>query len=457
MACHKYNSTTHCRIHESGGRSISVYLVSVALLFSFSAANSQPLITGINTEAFVDALGLEDFRATNVSGWGVTYEVTSGDEALRSLRIGVHSSVAGAETVFNDAEKERSGTLVSQDFTPPIGDQCRISRLEDFPGTLRLRRDNALVEGHWRGDRSAAIQFARAVDNLLIQDRSSCPRDDAVSPPDVTFVVPERVAANGRVKISYCSSGMNLLRSDGHVPLHSEGSRVVRAGDPGRQEHTFIFATSRNVIFAESCSFRVLSEKQLLREGIPVPWDIQGTLLYFLKQSDQKWGSIPATEREWLRVEHSTHRRLTAPVVSQQLAINDLACAFKFLWLPRRDMVEVAEDASSQINQKVYHSEICMHDCHLIFMGVIGRQVLLYLEQPADAVDRIQLQDILKPDWMQPVTVEGQTIEPQLQVMSRSMERYRAFRPEGPYDHVHILLVDVRFPVLTDLKYPGYH
>lgn len=443
------------QVVASGTGVLAVFLLT---FLPPSPSVAEELVTGISTDDFLGGLGVPQPRDVSIGEYGVFFTFGEAPGPLKWMRVAVHPSVAEAKSAFREAERLRAGGPLP----PPadIGDEFRSSDLDAGPGTIRFRRDNVTAEFGWSRGNASARELARTMDELITGPNDICPRGPAVPIPDVEVTAPVRVALGSLAQLSYRSTEGMLLRAEHDPSLHLEGQFLVDARELGRQEVVLLFATSRNVIFTKTCSFEVVPAHQLHNEGEPTPWDWPGQRLFFLTDPDQQWTALPNARREWFEIRHSTFAPVEDPRPWRQCVLNDLMTAIQPQWLPGPELLEVREDVGTPALRKVYYASFRTGTVGVIYMGVVGGQFLLYLEQPLplpDAEQPLKPDQVLLPEWLDAATEDnGETVYPAVGVMTRSLERYRAYRAEGPFEPVRILLVDVGLPTQTDLRYPGY-
>lgn len=108
----------------------------------------------------------------------------------------------------------------------------------------------------------------------------------------------------------------------------------------------------------------------------------------------------------------------------------------------------------------VYNARIKTRGYNILYMGTLARRLFAYIEQP-DPLPEGQVllkpQDLLRPDVTDKITdVEGEEVFPRVSCLTRDLRRLRAFKPEGPYEPVNVLLLRAKFAGELNLKFPGY-
>jgi hypothetical protein len=145
---------------------------------------------------------------------------------------------------------------------------------------------------------------------------------------------------------------------------------------------------------------------------------------------------------------------------SRQQALDDLTQVIQPKWLPLPALLEPGLDHEHPSPPPVCHSSYKVNGCHVVYMGVIGRQFLLYLEQPhplPKGQKLLTVRDVLRDDVIQAAArAGGKSAYPRAAFMAKRWRRYRAYQPEGPYEQVNILLIEVRLSEGLDLRFPGY-
>ncbi len=420
---------------------------------------NRPLTTGVMTAALMNLVDKGEPAAVSACEWGVFYNFGRESRPLSWLCIGVHPSPEIAEAIFQASERHRSGIRPQPGAAPDIGDVFRGSSFETGPGTWRFRRGNVLVEAGCSGDEASALALARKIDQLILTNANACPRGEAVPIPDVEVTAPARAALGAMVDVEYASTDGALLRSTSEPVLHAAGQTTVRAETLGTHTHTLLLATDRNVVFSRTFTIEVLSKEQIEAQRPAQPWSFRGSHLFYVDSADQDWTATPHDDREWLHFDQSTFRALGDSRQLQQQALDDIAQVIQERWLPSVDLLQLAQEHTKPPRMVCYASYM-VYGCRIIYMGVLGRQVFLYIEQPdplPEGQKRLTRADVLCDDLLQTLTDEhGATSYPRVQFVVREMKRYRALSHGGPYEPVHILLIDARLPDDVNLRSPGY-
>ena len=419
----------------------------------------RPLTTGVMTDALMNLVEKEEPATISVGEYGVFYSFGRESKPLQWLKVGAHPSAEVADAIFQASEKQRSGIRPKPGATPDIGDVFRGSGFDAGPGTWRFRRGNVLIEAGWSGDEVSALALARKIDQFILTDANACPRGQTVAIPVVQVTVPGQVALGAMVDVEYVSTDGSLLRSTSEPVLHAAGQTTVRADALGTHTHTLLLATDRNVIFTRTFTIEVLPKEQIETQRRTQPWSFRGSHLFYVDSADQDWTATPHDGREWLHFDQRTFRALGDSHQLQQQALDDIAQVIQERWLPAVDLLQPAQEHTKPPRMVCYASYM-VHGCRIIYMGVLGRQVFLYIEQPDPLPEgqvRLTRADVLRDELLQTVADEhSATIYPRVQFVVRQMKRHRALSHQGPYEPVHILLVDARLPDDVNLRSPGY-
>lgn len=420
----------------------------------------RPLTTGVMTSALMGVVEKGEPATVSVGVYGVFYNFGRASNPLQWLCIGVHPSAEVAEAIFQASESRRSEIRRRPGATPDIGDVFRGSSFDAAPGTWRFRRGNVLVDAGWSGDEVSALALAREIDQFILTDANACPRGQTVPIPVVEVTVPGQVALGAVVDVEYVSTDGSLLRSTSEPVLHTAGQTTVRADALGTHTHTLLLATDRNVIFSRTFTIEVLPKEQIEAQRSTQPWSFRGSHLFYVESADQDWTATPNDDREWLQFDQSTRRPLGDLRELQQRALDDIARVIQEHWLPAVDLLQPAQEHTKP-PRMVCYAAYMVRGCRIVYMGVLGRQVFLYIEQPdrlPEGQKRLTRADVLRDDLLQTLTDEhGATGYPRVQFVVRQMDRYRALTDyDEPFEPVHILLVDARLPDDVNLRSPGY-
>ena len=129
-------------------------------------------------------------------------------------------------------------------------------------------------------------------------------------------------------------------------------------------------------------------------------------------------------------------------------------------WIPGAELIHARGYHARPDGDTAYYATFTAQGCNVLYMGLVGRQVLIYIEQPDPLPDgqKLLTADDLVGDGVLSVVKSGtgEEVYPRAGFMVRTFRRYRAFKAEGPYEPVNILLARFRFAEETNLRFPGY-
>lgn len=348
----------------------------------------------------------------------------------------------------------------------------------DRHASVLLRVLNVTIDFFWQGTVADALAFERSMAQLLATSAEVAPRGIEVPVPSLEITVPEPVLAGKRAWVTVnvmdgprvkLASHLFWRIADMDEPqfayLHdfapgfsSEVSAALSLPNPGQYELEFTFATEGHTVFTRTCKATAVSRAQW-PEHLPLGWEIMGESLHFLPSADAEWGRRSGRQ-EWLDFGCGRSRIPAGAKTLRQQALDEIARVVKERWLPSVEFLQPVEERAVQ-PRMLCHASYTVLGCRIIYMGVLGRQVFLYIEQShplPEGQKPLTRADVLRDDLLQTLTDEhGATSYPRVQFVAREMRRYRALSDfDEPYEPVHILLVDARLPDDVNLRSPGY-
>ncbi|HCU35165.1 MAG TPA: hypothetical protein DGT21_06780 [Armatimonadetes bacterium] len=442
----------------------------------------EPIIISVDVEKLTTQLNLKlDLHAVEVNSRdrSVGYAAPQGTErGCRSMGVAVHADVESAQAAFRRASFEVAvGPAVSIDGEDGYDLRCWSTAPEQI-ATVRLRVVNVTARFGWVGRMSDALDLARSMAQLLATSAEVAPRGTEVPVPSLEITVPEPVLAGKETKVTVKVTDGPRVRLASRVSLrtadadeaHSAGSYDFAPGfssevtaalslpNPGHYELELTLATEGNTVFTKTCDVNVVSRAQW-PEALPLHWEVWGDRLYFLRSADGEWGKQTSRQQEWLDFGLGRLPIRAGAETFRQQALDDITQVIQERWLPSVEFLQPVEECAVQ-PRMLCHASYTMRGCRIVYMGVLGRQVFLYIEQPdplPEGQKRLTRADVLRDDLLQTVADEhGATSYPRVQFVAREMKRYRAMSYQGPYEPVHILLVDARLPDDVNLRSPGY-
>jgi hypothetical protein len=218
-------------------------------------------------------------------------------------------------------------------------------------------------------------------------------------------------------------------------------------------------ATSANVVFTKSMSLQAVRPEDLPAPDV-VPWDWLGLRMFFVKDPAQRWEDLPDEEQEWMEIHRGTFGPLEDERHWKLSALAELQGYVQAEWLPTEDVMHAFEDDAHPSLDKVYYATFKRKGFGVVYMGTVGKEFWLYIEQPdtpaTAAAPELTAQQVLADDLLQPQTDKGETTYPRAEFTVRTFHRYRELDQRGPLEPVKILFAHVRFASEVNLRYPGY-
>jgi len=209
------------------------------------------------------------------------------------------------------------------------------------------------------------------------------------------------------------------------------------------------FATERNVIFQKTVQFSVSAPGDDPKAA--TPWDVPGDTLYFARQQSVNWHRLKAGEREWLEWNRGNMGVPKEYRQAHQKAFDELGQIVRQAWVPRPALLKARSFHTPDGARTVYYAPLTIESRHVVYMGMLGSSLLIYVEQPV-AGARLSLTEVVRDE-----VLPGKSHQGEYRLMgSRTMTRYRATTPEGPFEPVQILLAEVAPVSSLNLRSPGY-
>lgn len=189
-------------------------------------------------------------------------------------------------------------------------------------------------------------------------------------------------------------------------------------------------------------------------------WHLPEQALFFIGSEQRTWSDQPSDQREWIRFARPELTSVYDATRWQDQAYREIAVCIRPPWLPNPEFIQIVGDANQTSPTHMYWHCCRVGAYGIAYMGACGDRFLLYIEQPdplPEGQKRLTRADVLRDDLLQTVADEhGATSYPRVQFVAREMKRYRALSHQGPYEPVHILLVDARLSDDVNLRSPGY-
>lgn len=447
------------RGHQLAGLAVVGVCLWGACLPVRAAYGPEETITSIDGRMLLSSVGISSESVLRCDDVGLHYcYLTLQAEGTRDFGVGVFGSSSDADKAYKGYLQKRAQEQI--ETLRGIGDRAAWVRGESIEQSVILRRVNAVVVVVWQGEKEKGVEFARKVDEVLTQRTDICPRGASVEHPAVELIAPSVMTAGTKVGVKYRGLKAMLIRTEVNPSLHLEGATEVDAGEAGRKTFQFTFYSEKCVVFDVPLTVSVVPAGTMPSATTTQAWDSGGDTLYFLEQERDKWEAAPVEKREMIT---SAQPHLVAVRDAdnwRQKALNDLAEIVQPQWLPLPSMVQVFENHARPDGGIVYNARFETRGCNILYMGTLGRRLFAYVEQP-DPLPKGQAplkpQDLLRPDVTDKISdVDGEEVFPRVSCLTRDLRRFRAFKSEGPYEPVNVLLLRAKFPSELNLKFPGY-
>lgn len=436
--------------------------------------NSTRLIGRIDMHLLQSELRLQ-IRKVIVLPIGVRYQLSKSESGITSeLVVGVSPTRDAAKQMFAEMSSMIPVMRTTQKGTLP-GDQFAFwtgtRGTDGWPHRCLLRRENVVLSFCYDGSAKNALDLARRLDELLVHSNEVAPKVDVVATPPLQLSAPRTIRQGSHARIVVSTSGEELFW------LNTNEGALAKSGDfyyhdtgrLGNHEISILMASEGNVVFTKTVSIEVLSPKEFDSRRRTLPWRISDSLeirdLYFLQKPNVDWSKLPSSQKEWFSVQRGTFGIIQSQDEIDRLkqqALKEWGEVLNGDWLPESDLITVERDARRPTPQEyVAHSAFVLQGkSRVIFMGQLGRGCWVYVEQPDPlpaGATPVTAKDLLKPEVFQAGSKEtAEGIFPPHEVMTRVFHRYRALKPEGPYEPVRILLMKWREPGELNLRSPGY-
>lgn len=489
------------------GLALLVSVVALALLSaqavtvaSVTPAQTAPptskLIVGINTQRFFKILGAQPM-ASSLGGSTITYSVLPWKQGRQGERTkidsGVEISVLPSVEIAHQNFAARLNRPVAPARTGGMGDEFYCWHNETYSaglsydaaqGNCLLRRSNVVISFGYQGSLRAMLEVAQRVDTALANADAVAPRGAQFTFPEVQLTVPPRISVGELFRIDLSSPPNIPVRvgeagesGDGYHAILVTTKKLYRTApsQPGPFEIAIPLMTAENVAFVKKITVQIVPDFAL---GAPQvhAWPLQFDTFLFKPDVKIAERQIPMEKHEWMNTvpgDQGVFRRDDEAKLRQQAlqeqALQEWSAYVKPEWLPSWPMLEVGPEFEPPAPPK-YNARcsVTRGRTKLVFMGVIGKSLWLYLEQPlplpsgsvplnATAIIRPEpLQSLFAPhrnsinlhcpDVYSSYGGPTRPLQPQGEIAQQTFERYRSFLVPGPYNHVRILMIRLDFP-----------
>ena len=304
------------------------------------------------------------------------------------------------------------------------------------------------------------MQMSLRIDKALQESPQLAPKGKVVPTPKITFTAPETAAAGSRITIKFRSATGVPVRiagsraSDGDSDiLQTEGRIYRRLNQLGTVESPVYMATEDNVVFTQNISLKIVSAEAYEASRSTHPWELPEYTLYFLDEPGTKWETLSPDQREWLKVDPGTlgviHSEAEKETLLEQ-SLGEWQRVIQPQWVPDPELVTVRTNFEPPAPPKyAAYSSFAHKDYKVAYMGNIGKNFWLYIEQPAPLskeVRALRADEVIKPEVLQAInSFNPATNGASVSFMSRSFVRYRSLNYQGPYERVRILLCRIWF------------
>lgn len=426
------------------------------------------LFAGVDMVGLMKRVGVTAQRL-RFDSRSVTYSIGEREEGLASeALIGVFQTIDQARNAFNElAVTPDLGRKLEGDT---IGDECLYWSASGYRlKRLMFRRENLVLSFRFVGPDAAMIAQGKEIDGILLSDPGIAPRNKAVALPEMSITVAPQATTGEPIEISFevrqedqvQFAGTAECRAAGQgaaflVRIHvmeekpgTSGFGQIRLSERGMYDLDIPFATERNVIFQKTVQLSVSAPGDDPKAA--TPWDVPGDTLYFARQQIVNWHRLKAGEREWLEWHRGNMGLLKEYRQAHQKAFDELGQIVRQAWVPRPALLKAWSFHTPDGARTVYYAPLTIESRHVVYMGMLGSSLLIYVEQPATGAG-LSLAEVIQEE-----VLPGKSQQGEYRLMaSRTMMRYRATTPEGPFEPVQILLVEVAPVSSLNLLSPGY-
>jgi len=215
---------------------------------------------------------------------------------------------------------------------------------------------------------------------------------------------------------------------------------------------------------------------------VPEAWVLPEQALFFVQDPAVAWEKTPREKREWIIADRlaqdiffqldpfdaGTHTAqgdfvpLTEPKTVAELRANVLRewqSVLREDWLPTPELVTVALlRRPGGTETPIAYCAYTVKQCRMLLMSTLGRQCLIYLEQPArlPAGEKlIACPDLLQPAISAKASAADENAVPRVAWAGQEFQRYRGYGITGPFEPVRILFLRCRFPEALNLRTVG--
>ncbi len=455
--------------------------VALALLAALVAAQPQrpaaelgPLVVGVDAYKLMDRL---DYRVdgVHVRERMVYYGVHGGVDAGMRIGVGVFPTPQAAQDAFRYL-------AVRIPMAPGLSETRGDAKLHVWStsgASLLLFRNMLLDVCLGREPRQAAdaaydlLDYARREPGVMRWG-------DRVQPPEMSVSVHGEPLTGLQMRIAYRAALGEMVRvaRDVGVLWHGGGGKESEAplqhhprhvpGEPDFREHGELsfstneagqytvrlhFADIGNVLFGKTIGFRV-SDQEQLPPTAQRRWVVPGNTLYFLRDADADWQNQSPREREWVDWGQFVSGTCTDNWHTQDEVLTHLGAVVRPQWVPARRVLDVGM-LGGRTGRPAYYAPYRLDPIRVLYMGTLDGGFLLYIEHAAEEGESPQapaVEEVLQ-DHMLSGGVDAQR---RFSWRSRTLRRYRAGKPEGPYALVDILLLRVGPGEALSLRSPAY-
>lgn len=212
------------------------------------------------------------------------------------------------------------------------------------------------------------------------------------------------------------------------------------------------------------------------------PWVLPEKALFFLPNYQSTWATTPPDAHEWILLEgvgfslfdalsprdtwmakqRGSYEACMTPAtvkVRRDEVLKDLSRFLSPEWKPNSELISIGTLHRKEGDFDVTHTEFQREGCNVLIIGTLGRGYYLYIEQldPLPAAARIVTASEIKHNaFVDDITVAEEKAFTKAAIEKQVFMRYRAFSPNGPYERVRILLIQVDFPATLDIRSFGY-
>jgi len=436
------------------------WTLGVGVLLLAGVARGQapaPLFRQLHQIGVFNAMG---FKGGGYLGFGQFGFIYAGrPPALghaEQIEVALYESVAIAEARFATVEAKLAGAR-ERGLPADLTHQLAYVTQAGQPAQILLRQDNLLARVRWTGDLPGALALVKQlIVAMQVTHDLAFPRGQQVSIPKIHVKLPPKIYRGDPFDVVLRSEDPRCrLRTPPDLGKLTGVELTLLATERGRQRFALPMSTDFNVWFTYTLEVEVSEWPP----DAPRAWALPDGWLYFAGQPVADWSTLPEDQRESLAVRHRFLRPPPDAANWQRRGLAELGGLLAPRWLPPPELLVANQNHYTMGLVKGCTAAWQVPGMKVALWGELGRRWWVYVEQPDPlpaGVAEVGLKDVLHPALGTPEALpNGEAASARAEVVSRSWRRLRAVQTTGPFEPVRVLLVQVRLPEMTNLRFPG--